>query len=91
MEIKGKKQEVFNKMVEFLDKCSDEETIHCYFSKKETKKIRTLSQNNFWYWLFWEIEKQTPFSSEVIKQYILSRVFWKQRVFWDIINLYQTS
>lgn len=54
--------------------------------KKNTKKGRTLWQNSFFYWLFNSIEKQSPFSTEVIKQYILWRVFWKKEVYWDLVN-----
>ena len=71
-------------LIEYLQ--TQKEDINWVCKKKETKAGRTLWQNNFFYWLFWEIEKQTPFSSEIIKQYILSRVFWKKEVLWELIN-----
>lgn len=39
-----------------------------------------------YYGLFWELEKQTPFSSETIKQYLLGRTFGKKEVFWELVN-----
>lgn len=54
--------------------------------KIESKEGRTTYQNNFFYGLFSCIEKQSPFSAETIKQYILSRVFWKKEVYWELVN-----
>ena len=71
------------KILSYLEKDKWEVYI---IDKKESKPWRTRQQNNFFYWLFGSIEKQTPFSSEVIKQYILSRVFWKKEVYWELIN-----
>jgi len=76
MEIKGKKQEVFNKMVEFLDKCSDEEIIYCYFSKKETKEIKTRSQEKTYYKILDAISKHLWYSLQEVKIYMLSWCFW---------------
>ncbi len=96
MEIKGKKQEVFNKMVEFLDKCSDEETIHCYFSKKETKKIRSTRQNALFWKLFTNIWDYMWETKEDVKIYLLSAIFWvSKKTLWktsiDIPNEWKTS
>ena len=72
------------KIIEYVSKWKEEQIFIC--EKKETKAWRTLWQNNFFYWLFSDIEKQTPFSSEIIKQYILSSVFWKKEVYWELVN-----
>ena len=55
-------------------------------AKEESKEGRTLQQNDFYYWIFSEIEKQTPFSQETIKQYLLWRAFWEKEVYWKIVN-----
>jgi hypothetical protein len=74
-----------DKIIDYLNKWKDwQEYICC---KVESKEGRTKYQNSFFYWLFSSIEKQAPFSSEVIKQYILSRVFWKQEVYWELVNI----
>jgi len=73
-----------NQITEYVFKGKEEQIYICY--KKESKSWRTLGQNNFFYWLFSDIEKQSPFSSETIKQYILSRVFWKKEVYWELVN-----
>lgn len=78
--MKGNAIEVMN----YLDKWKEGQIFVC--AKYDTKEGRTLYQNNFFYWLFSDIEKQSPFSLETIKQYILWRVFWKKEVYWELVN-----
>ena len=68
------------------EKLDDNKEYHLVYSDKETKELKSRYQEQFYYWLFWDIEKQTPFSADTIKQYILWRVFWKELVFWELIN-----
>lgn len=86
MKIKGKPIEIYNIVMDYLDKQPEEQEIIVFISKKEKKEMRTLYQNNMFYGIFWEIEKQSPFSSETIKQYLLGRTFWKKEVFWELVN-----
>ena len=82
MKLKGTVEEI----IEQLQELNKEQEYDFVYSKKETKEIRTLRMNNFWYWLFSDIEKQTPFSLFTIKHYILWRVFGKQECYWELVN-----
>lgn len=86
MRVSGTPQQVFEAMSEWLESKGEKEVV-AYFSTKETREIRTLYQNNFWYGIFSEIQKQTDFSAETIKQYLLARVFGKKEVFGELVNI----
>lgn len=85
MKIQWKAIDVFNEVCEYLEKQWEKDII-VFISNKMTKEMKSRFQEQFYYWMFWEIEKQTPFSAETIKQYLLWRVFWKKEVFWELIN-----
>lgn len=85
MKIQWKAIEVFNEVCEYLEKQWDKDVI-VFISNKMTKEMKSRYQETFYYWMFWEIEKQTPYSAETIKQYLLSRTFWKKEVFWQLVN-----
>ena len=86
MKFKWKPQEIFNKVCEYLEKQPEDKEIIVFISNKETREMKTRFQEQFYYWMFWEIERQTPYSAETIKHYLLWRVFWKKEVFWEIVN-----
>jgi len=48
MKITGKPQDVFEKVAEYLEKVKEEE-VTVYISKKETKEMRNVYQNRFFY------------------------------------------
>lgn len=85
MKIQWKADKVYNEVCEYLEKQWDKDII-VFISNKETKEMKSRYQEQFYYWMFWEIEKQTPFSADTIKQYLLSRAFWKKEVFWELVN-----
>lgn len=85
MKIQWKADKVYNEVCEYLEKQWDKDII-VFISNKMTKEMKSRFQEQFYYWMFWEIEKQTPFSAETIKQYLLWRVFWKKEVFWELVN-----
>lgn len=78
--------QVYDQVSEYLERQKETQEIIVLISNKETKEMRTLQQNNMYYWIFWEIEKQSPYSSETIKQYLLGRAFGKREVFWELEN-----
>jgi hypothetical protein len=86
MLIKWKANEVFEEVCEYLENAWDKEVI-VVISNKITKEIKSRYQECFYYWMFWEIEKQTPYSADTIKHYLLWRVFWKKEIFWEIVNI----
>ena len=85
MKIQWKADKVYNEVCEYLEKQWDRDII-VFISNKMTKEMKSRYQEQFYYWMFWEIENQTPFSADTIKQYLLSRAFWKKEVFWELVN-----
>ena len=85
MKIVWNADKVYNEVCEYLEKQGEKEII-VFISNKETKEMKSRYQEQFYYWMFNEIEKQTDFSSDTIKQYLLWRVFWKKEVFWELVN-----
>ena len=86
MQFKWKPQDIFNDVSDYLKKQPDNKEITVFIANKETKEMKTRSQEQFYYWMFSEIEKQTPFSAWTIKQYLLWRVFGKKEMFWELVN-----
>lgn len=86
MKIQWKAIDVYNQVCEYLEKQWDKNIV-VFISNKETKEMKSRYQETFYYWMFWEIEKETPFSTETIKHYLLWRVFWKKEVFWELVNI----
>ena len=86
MQFKWKPQDIFNDVSDYLEKQPDNKEITVFIANKETKEMKTRFQEQFYYWMFSEIEKQTPFSAWTIKQYLLWRVFGKKEMFWELVN-----
>ena len=86
MKYKWTKQEVRNQTLDYLDTLKEWKEVIILISTRETKEMRTLWQNNFFYWLLTWIAKETQFSSDEIKQYILWEVFWQKEVLGRILN-----
>lgn len=86
MKIQGKPQQIYNEVCEYLDKQDQEQEVFVFIWKKMTKEMKTRCQEQFYFWIFWEIEKQSPFSMETIKQYLLWRAFGKKEVFGELVN-----
>ena len=86
MQFKWKPQDIFNDVSDYLEKQPDNKEITVFIANKETKEMKTRFQEQFYYWMLSEIEKQTPFSAWTIKQYLLWRVFGKKEMFWELVN-----
>lgn len=85
MKIQGLATDIYSEIFEYFEKNRDKNLI-VFISTKETKEMKSRFQEQFYYWMFNEIEKQTDFSADTIKQYLLWRVFWKKEVFWELVN-----
>lgn len=86
MKIEWKPTEVYNKLSEKFESLNPNKTIVVYIASKFTKEMKSRYQEQFYYWILNEIAKQTDYSMETIKQYLLGRVFWKKEVFWELVN-----
>lgn len=74
----GTTDEIFNYL---YDKKADDVF---EIKKKEKKSLRSLAQNNFFYWLFSEIWNHLWESKEDVKKYFMIWCFWIKEIemFW---------
>ena len=87
MRFNWKASNIFFEISEYLEaRYFDNKEYIVIISEKETKEMKSRYQEQFYYWMFNEIEKQTDFSADTIKQYLLWRVFWKENIFWELVN-----
>lgn len=80
MLIKWKPSEVFEKFSKWLERQDQEKEIICHFSAKNTKEIRTLTQNSMLHWLFTEIGNHIWEDMEETKNNFMKWVFWVKEV-----------
>lgn len=86
MQIKWNKQQVFNKLAEYLKDKKEDEVFNLLISKKITKEMRSLAQNRTFYKLFTDIWNHLWETSEDVKIYLLSAIFWTKT-----LTLWKTS
>lgn len=75
MEFKGKPLDIYDKVCEYLDKQKEDKEIIVVIANKDTKKIRSLSQNNTFWKLFTEIWNHLWYKKEEIHDILLGWVF----------------
>ena len=80
MKFKWKPQEIFNKVCEYLEKQPEDKEIIVFISNKETKEIRTATQNSMFYWLFTEIWNHLWEKPDDVKMYFLAWCFWTKKI-----------
>jgi len=85
MKIKWNPLELYNQATEYLESLDPNKTYTCYIEEKETKALRTLTQNNMFHWLFWEIAKHLWEHMEDVKQNFMKWLFWvKKTKLWKL-------
>jgi len=73
-------EEVFEQASTFIDKNSNKEKLVCYISTKETKEIRSISQNSTFYKLFTDIWNHLWETKDDIHDMMLAWIFWTKTV-----------
>lgn len=79
MKIKWDLKTILKKVNEMYEKETDYKEYICLISKKETKEMRSISQNNMFHWLFTEISNHIWIDSDEIKQNFLKWLFWVKK------------
>lgn len=85
MKFKWKKIEIYEAFCEYLEKIDDEKEIFIYVWNKQTKEIRSLSQNNTFWKLFTDIWNHLWYTKEETHDILLMWVFWTKTLkLWKI-------
>lgn len=80
MEFKGKPKDIYNFFTEYLDELDQEKEVIVVISDRQTKEIRTLSQNRTWYELFWWIAKYLWNDIQEVKIYFMIWCFGSKKL-----------